>query len=262
MQIQDHRLVGVEFIADNMGGPLVRPQLIVPHYTATVAGRATARALQTILPSCHVLVERDGSMIQQVPFDRIAFHAGKSTWRGIPGCNGISFGIEIVNPGPVLYDVAQKRWEDIYGRPWTGGVIEARHRNGGPYTHWATYTEPQIESVEELCAELIREYTSVVDFRGHDEVAPGRKIDPGPAFPSERMRGRLFESRAEDGPDLWEALDILNRRGGPGVEHAIIAAPLAKGDRVEITSVSGVWKLTRSPDGTEAWVNSRYLQDV
>ena len=45
--------------------------------------------------SCHYLIDRKGKIIQMVKEDQIAWHAGKSIFRGVPDCNDYSIGIEL-----------------------------------------------------------------------------------------------------------------------------------------------------------------------
>jgi N-acetyl-anhydromuramyl-L-alanine amidase AmpD len=55
------------------------------------------------------------------------------------------------------------------------------------------YTEVQLRVVDELCGLLVAAY-GITQILGHEEIAPGRKIDPGPAFPLDEMRRRLLPS--------------------------------------------------------------------
>ena len=84
-----------------------------------------------------------------------------------------------------------------YGVVWTGEAIEARHVNKGApssWTHWAAFSETEIDTVAELC-ELFRQTYKINDAVGHDEISPGRKFDPGPAFPMAWLRDAVFLGR-------------------------------------------------------------------
>lgn len=104
--------------------------------------------------SAHLLVRRDGSLVQFVPFDRRAWHAGRSAWRGRSGCNDFAIGIEIEGMDIVPYADAQ------YAA--LAGVLPALR---------AAYPGIAADAVV-----------------GHEHVAPGRKTDPGPAFDWQRLR--------------------------------------------------------------------------
>lgn len=79
-------------------------------------------------------------------------------------------------------------------------AVQGVHRNESQPTWWHAYTEQQIERVSELVKLLIETYPISV-IVGHEEIAPGRKTDPGPAFPLDRLRDRwLGVERREDAP--------------------------------------------------------------
>jgi N-acetyl-anhydromuramyl-L-alanine amidase AmpD len=125
-----------------------------------------------------------------VPFDRQAWHAGDSEWKGRKGCNGFALGIECVNAGPLFREVGSSAVRDVNGRAWTASPpVAIPPPPGYPKTWklWATYTEPQLVALENVCRELCREY-AIREIVGHSDVSPGRKFDPSPAFPMGRIR--------------------------------------------------------------------------
>lgn len=192
-----HHSRGVRFMQDNMGGLLV-PELILCHYTVTRDGPATARTLQdeTMKASVHFVVGRDGSIIQQVPTDRVAWHAGKSRWNNRESVSNFSIGIEIVNLGP-LFPAGPGEWLDVYKRPVLNAQVYHGKHQGPPgcsWEHWEKYTDDQMVTLAELCRLLVEVYPSITEIVGHDDVAPGRKRDPGPAFDMEGLRRAVFGS--------------------------------------------------------------------
>ena len=80
-------------------------------------------------------------------------------------------------------------------------VVRGAHRNQNlpvahpqvrqPVCYWHRYAEVQFEVVETICAALIAAY-GIHYILGHEEIAPDRKVDPGPAFPLDEMRARLL----------------------------------------------------------------------
>lgn len=206
MHLIDNRLVGVDFRPDNMGGPL-KPEYLLIHYTATRHGPATIRSLQheSMKASVHFVVEPDGKITQMVPCNRVAWHAGKSRWEGRDSCSSFMLGIEVVNPGPIRADrtTLVVEWDPAknrpypHAKPWTGGVVEATHKNGRcPYRFWCEYPEAQLAALTELSRLLVRAY-ALKDVVGHDDVAPERKIDPGPAFPMESFRAAVMAAEEQ-----------------------------------------------------------------
>ena len=196
MRIRDHELTGEgvgHTESPNHGGHFGPGDLdtIVIHYTAGANARA---AIDTLCDperkvSAHLVVARDGAVTQLVPFDTVAWHAGKSQWLGRSGLNSYSIGIEVDNPGRL-----QERDGDFVS--WFGqvypdeDVVRAVHRNESAASCWHRFTPVQLQVVEDLCALLMREY-GIEHVVGHEEIAPERKDDPGPAFPLDELRDRL-----------------------------------------------------------------------
>ncbi|EPE97708.1 N-acetylmuramoyl-L-alanine amidase [Rhizobium grahamii] len=131
-----------------------RPDMILLHYT----GMPTPdRALEWLCQdesqvSSHYFVGEDGEVLQLVPENRRAWHAGKSYWRGETDINSLSIGIEIANAGH------------------PGGLPE--------------YPQEQIQAVIELCRDCGQRWSIAPErVLGHSDVAPIRKVDPGEKFP-------------------------------------------------------------------------------
>jgi len=95
--------------------------------------------------SAHFFIRRDGELIQFVPCQQRAWHAGQSFWLGRERCNDFSVGIEL-----------------------EGCDTDA-------------FTDVQYDLLNRLLAALQRTYP-ITDVVGHSDIAPGRKTDPGPCF--------------------------------------------------------------------------------
>lgn len=107
--------------------------------------------------SAHVLIRRDGDLVQFVPFGRRAWHAGVSSFDGREGCNDFSVGIELEG------------------------------------TDEGDYTAVQYERLVDLVEALDETYPKIRPERiaGHSDIAPERKTDPGPGFDWRRLARRL-----------------------------------------------------------------------
>ncbi|MFO1371923.1 MAG: 1,6-anhydro-N-acetylmuramyl-L-alanine amidase AmpD [Candidatus Competibacteraceae bacterium] len=118
------------------------------------------QAIAGLRVSAHLLIRRDGALIQYVPFQRRAWHAGESVYTGRSRCNDFSIGIEL---------------EGTDDRP---------------------YAERQYSQLAAAVAALRRAYPAITPERltGHADIAPGRKTDPGPAFDWARLRRLLSEA--------------------------------------------------------------------
>ena len=109
--------------------------------------------------SAHLLIRRDGSVVQFVPFTERAWHAGESLFRGRRRCNDFSIGIELEG-------------EDE-----------------------TAYTDAQYDVLQDALSAIFAAYPSISarEVAGHCDVAPGRKVDPGPAFDWLRLYDGLGE---------------------------------------------------------------------
>lgn len=196
MVIRNHRLEGPEihYVASPNVGPLFAaglPDTIIVHFTnmANAAAAITRLCNPAARVSAHLVVARDGAMTQLVPFDTVAWHAGKSAYQGRSGWNQYAIGIEIDNAGRLTRQ--QDRFISEFGQPYPAReVTRATHANEHNPAYWHTFTPVQIELVTRLCTVLMASY-SIRWLLGHDEIAPDRKCDPGPAFPLQALRREL-----------------------------------------------------------------------
>jgi N-acetylmuramoyl-L-alanine amidase len=145
---------------------LARPDMIVLHYTGMQWSHDAVHRLcdPKARVSSHYVVMENGSVLQLVPENKRAWHAGVSSWGGDPDVNSRSIGIEICNPG---------------------------HEFGYP-----DFPARQIAAVITLCrAIMTRNIVRPENVVAHSDVAPSRKQDPGEKFPWKRL--------ALSGVGLW-----------------------------------------------------------
>ncbi|MBW3535090.1 MAG: N-acetylmuramoyl-L-alanine amidase [Gemmatimonadetes bacterium] len=271
MRIEDDKLVHddgtpVPFRpSPNVGGAL-DPRYLVMHFTA---GRSAEESINWLVnpdarASAHVVIGRDGGVTQLVPFDRVAWHAGRSQWRGLSGLNAHSIGIELDNAGR-LRDQGDK-WCAWFGRPYDDDVVMvASHPHENDVCGWHTYPEVQLEAALEVARAVVRHY-QLEDIIGHEDIAPGRKVDPGPAFPMGSFKARIM-GRDADAPLRYRTTAALNIRTGPGSQHERLpGSPLARGTVVEPVRTQGTWWLVDVVDedadegDLQGWVHSRWLE--
>jgi len=103
------------------------------------------KTIQDLQVSAHLLIKRDGSFIQFVPFDKRAWHAGKSSFNGQDNCNDYSIGIELEGTDNLNYEAVQ------------------------------------YQSLNTILKQL-KDHYPVQNIVGHSDIAPGRKTDPGEVF--------------------------------------------------------------------------------
>jgi len=186
----DHWLEGVRRQLIPGGNAMPVRRALVIHFTAGATGQSSIDFWRTPAAKgacAHVIIERDGPIIQCRPFNLTCGHAGKSKWRDpktnvlYDGLNSCSIGIELSNAGN---DPAALEW----ARKQPGfASFRAAHRNGGIHAEWECYPGLQLASLTEVAESLVQHY-KLDDVTGHDCIAPARKEDPGPAFDMLRFR--------------------------------------------------------------------------
>jgi N-acetylmuramoyl-L-alanine amidase len=273
MKIKNHRLVKgngnpYPFVrSPNQGGP-VHHEYLVMHFTAGANADSSVRWLTNpeAKASAHLVIGRNGSITQLVPFNKVAWHAGESRWENRVGLNRYSIGIELDNAGPLTR--AGDRWRSWFGREYSNDeVVVAVHKNGGEECGWPIFPEEQITAARDVSLKLVRHY-GLIDIVGHDDVAPGRKNDPGPAFPMQSFRGSII-GRKEDGDAVFETTTVLNIRQGPGTQHEMISGgPLPESTQVLVLNQKGSWRfvdvlaVVNDVMDMQGWVHGRFLKKV
>jgi N-acetyl-anhydromuramoyl-L-alanine amidase len=150
---------GISLPPGEYGGPWIEhlftgtlPRHVHPYFATIPPGRVSA----------HVLVRRDGTPVQFVPFGARAWHAGLSQYQGRAACNDFSVGIELEGTDETAY-------EDV-----------------------------QYDTLTAVIAALLKCYATLDAARivGHSDIAPGRKLDPGVKFDWPRLRALVAQSAA------------------------------------------------------------------
>ena len=180
MEILKHRLVdcGAEHIVCTKNTrKLSGPDMIILHYTAGVSAQSSARFLARpdVKASAHLVIGRKGEIIQLVPFDVEAWHAGQSSYAGRTHLNRFSIGIELDNLGRLVWTAGRFVAE-------CGIEVEPEQVfadvSGGTATYWHRYTGQQKEILREVCG-LLKAHYPIRYVVGHSDVT-SRKQDPGP----------------------------------------------------------------------------------
>ena len=129
-------------------------KFIIIHYTGMKYESSALNRLCDIKTkvSAHYFIKKNGSIINLVPPIYEAWHAGKSSWKGLKSLNKYSIGVEIQNSG---------------------------HDN-----KYENFTQKQIISTKKLLKCLINKFNvKSKNILGHSDIAPNRKKDPGEKFP-------------------------------------------------------------------------------
>ena len=173
----------VDAVSENQGS---RIEHIVIHFTSVDFAESlrllTERTERPV--SAHYLVPENGDptyphrrlrVYRLVGDDQRAWHAGQSHWRGDTALNSSSIGIEIVNRSGCV-------------------AVAPGNEPGSPEDRceFRDYDAEQIELVIELVLDILRRHPGIdpVDIVGHSDIAPDRRLDPGPKFPWRRLYER------------------------------------------------------------------------
>lgn len=266
LRIENHRLVGegVTFRATPNVGGSYQPRFVVLHYTAGRNLESSVESLCTRKPqgnaSAHIVLGRDGRIVQLAPFNTVTWHAGVSQWNGLNGLNHHAIGIEMDNAG--LLHREGERFVAWFGKAYPENeVLVAAHRHGGGPQPWHAYTEAQITRALELCELLVAHYR-LEDVLGHEDIARGRKSDPGPAFPLAAVRSRALGRGADVQPRLQVTASKLNIRSGPGAEFPAVAPALKRGAELLLITPQDRWSFVAVVGVTdlEGWVCNDFIE--
>ncbi len=167
---------------------------LVMHYTAESTATTFAIFLDDEkVVSSHYIISEEGHIFRNIADEKAAHHAGDSYWNGATGrsaddgpwnLNLNSLGIEHVNMGYKVKDSQPK------GTSVPGSSEE-----------WYPFDDEQIKASIALSKYLVAQYNiKPENVVGHSDIAPKRKVDPGPLFPWKRLH--------EEGVGAWPNLAI------------------------------------------------------
>ena len=146
-----------------------RVQFVVVHYTSASLDRSLELLTHGEVSAHYLIGDGPATTYKLVDESQRAWHAGESEWDGRTWLNSSSIGIEIVNPG--------------YRDTPTGRL-------------WYPYSEAQIQALIVLLKDIVkRNHIEPRHVIGHSDIAPLRKLDPGPLFPWKRL--------AQEGLGIW-----------------------------------------------------------
>lgn len=208
---------------------------VVQHYTQAGNGRALARWIAQKAPvSAHIIICRDGHIIQQVDFEHEGVHAGeyksKGFWKGAPqegNANHFTIGIENSNYGWLIKDDEGDFWVP---KKTTGGWTQGKRYRGldpvqaldhkGQMKYWEPYSAELVASNIEVLKRIRKLYPHLTryDVQGHSDISPHRKFDPGPLFPNSYILDDVFGLPPEPSTELDIGDIVLGAPGDPDEE--------------------------------------------
>jgi N-acetyl-anhydromuramyl-L-alanine amidase AmpD len=207
-----------------------QPEIIVYHYTAAGSGAGSAKYLfgpHSPSSSAHFLIDRDGTVYQLSEINVKTWHAGVSSWGNRTGINSYGIGIEIAN-----YGYWRKELSKLIPDPVKAGWLKLTHKNEHSPRYWEPYTDAQYRELDALTTWLAVILPTLHLQLGHDDISPGRKADPGPAFDIGRMR-KVFANARKKPEDTSVATYMLL---GEQVERPAVLSMMGQSDEPANTS--------------------------
>ena len=195
MDIKNHYLTGTfagrkvkQLHCDKQSKKLEYPELIILHYTLGGNAMSSAHYLarKDTDESAHLVIGRDGGIIQLLPFDTVAWHAGQGEYEGRRNLNQNTIGITLDNAGELHR--RNGRFYSWFNKEYMPDEVYTDCVNGRAH-YWQRYTETQVKMAYDLCCFLSFCYP-IHDVLGYSEVCK-RKSDPGAAFPLEEFKKQL-----------------------------------------------------------------------
>ena len=159
---------GISLPPGEFGGPWIEALFT---NTLDAAAHPYFTEIKDLRVSAHAVIRRSGEIVQYVPFQQRAWHAGRSCFDGRERCNDFSIGIEL---------------EGCDDQP---------------------YAQAQYSALAATARAIMAAYPAITPSRivGHSDIAPGRKTDPGAAFSWQHLQALLEQGNHDchgDGHDI------------------------------------------------------------
>lgn len=230
MEIVNHKLKGAKFLKTPHTSGLIREfKYLVLHEDegASMAGTESWIMDKRAGVSYHVLVGNNGEVTQFVEFNKRAYHAGKSSWKGLSDLNWYSIGLSFQN------------------------------RNG------ENFTQGELNKAVEVAKAIVKAY-GITEIVRHRDISPGRKSDPHLGFPFDWFKQQVFGTSSESASDVVTKIvtaSKLNIREGSGTNYKTIGQ-LNNGDKVHVleTTSNGWSNVLVCETNKQGWVSSQYLK--
>ena len=138
-----------------------RAQFLIIHFTSSDFASSLKTLTEGPVSSHYLVRDAPPTIYRLVDENRRAWHAGDSSWKGWTQLNAASIGIELVNLG---------------GNEGSDGI------------EFPDYPKKQIDALVVLVKSIVARHDIAPDrILGHSDIAPLRKVDPGPRFPWKRL---------------------------------------------------------------------------
>lgn len=235
------------------------PKYIIMHYTTGTKLESTINHFTNADPgvATHIVIGRDGRVIQFVPFNLSAHHAGFSWWEMDNNLNTLSIGIELDNAGKLDREESTGKFLSQGDVPIPEGSFKfrAHWRNKKRKPAWEVFPPVQLAVARRIVKALIKRYPTIQEILGHDQVNLLNREDPGPLFPMADWRQELFGRRQARSQTFYLSKQthlISNFGGGLPNETTKLLGILPHDSEVIV--------LSKDPDLEASWTKIKVKQ--
>jgi N-acetylmuramoyl-L-alanine amidase len=253
------------------------PKYIIMHFTTGMKMESTISHFKNpgAGVSTHLLIGRDGRVVQFLPFDKIAYHSGYSWWERASNINTMSIGIELDNAG-ILRKGRDGKWfrrrieipkdmvsQKVHWKQYTP-------KDKAKYSGWEKFTKVQLDVALNIVKALKDGYPTIQEILGHDDVNLRNRYDPGPLFPMKKFRHELFERTKPDVRvyRLTQDCELYGNFKGrrPNTKQRTFDAPLPARSVVRVITVDDEFTLvsviaSKDPDARGiGWIQTASLE--
>lgn len=216
----------------NHSGVMARITSIVDHDTASNPfspdGDIGWLRMPRAQASAHIIIGWDGKVVQLVPFNVVAWHAGPSRLGARVNYNSFAIGIEHDNPG-YMDKIGEGVYQgvcriDTNQNPTLRVAPAPVQHNAKLVKYWLAYSPAQLEISAQIHLALKAAYPTIDEVVGHWQICPGRKTDTNPLFPLGRMRSLVVGNPSQSAPQ--KVAEVAN---DPKVEVGVPAASVPAG---------------------------------
>ena len=246
--------------------PIQEPKYLIMHVTTGTTMQGVINHFKNPASgvSAHLLIGRDGRVIQFVPFDKVAYHSGLSYWEGDANLNKLSIGIELDNAADLSGEPGAYTKRQV---PIPDSQVErAVHWKSHTERGWHKFTPIQLEVALEV-AKALKEHYGMQEILGHDVVNLQNRLDPGPLFPMKAWRQAIFNReqaqirrfKVMQPADIYEVIGSKT----PDPDHPSLGR-LAENFMIQLRDEVGEWLLVRPLVGplsqAVGWVEKQHVK--
>lgn len=240
------------------GPELPRRFIVLQSTCSPLTAYGYAQWMQTTNSSVHLCIDTDGSVCQMVQFNYSAKHSTDVQYAGYPDLNQISFGIALVNPGPltITADGGFVSWWGSKFDPQDVVVGPHPNNSSGEKYGWVPYTPAQMSALMAVCKQLQQNFKTLGGCVGLDSVNPHGCQTPGLSISETGYQ--MVNTVSCNKTLVWTVSGVCAGHAAPDSSSTIIVQ-LNTNTKIKPVRQSGGWTFVLTPDNQEVWVHNNNL---